>query len=116
MAAASWHEILRKAQDERGFRETGRSAFDPMEGKPMKYANGQTITVGDQVMVDGMAGVVVCDFDGRKFADGYQDWDMPSVEMLGGGTLDSGIMVNTAAAGLIHYPPGSGIIEFVRAG
>jgi hypothetical protein len=32
---------------------------------------------------------------------------MPDTEMLGGGTLRSGIMVNTKEGGLIHYPPGT---------
>lgn len=77
----------------------------------MKYANGQTIRVGDDVIADGMTGVVVCDFDNRNFMDGYERWDLPTVEMLGGGIMSSGIMVNTAEAGLIHYEPGSGDIS-----
>lgn len=54
-------------------------------------------------MVDGMTGVVVCDFDNREFLEGYADWDMPDVEMLGGGKLSSGVMVRTVVAGMIHY-------------
>lgn len=72
----------------------------------MKYATGQTMKVGDVVIADGMSGVIVCDFDSREFAQGREGWDMPEVEMLGGGKLDSGIMVETAEAGLVHYPSG----------
>lgn len=81
----------------------------------MKYANGQSIEIGDEVTADGMSGVVVCDFDNREFAEGYGDWDAPTVEMLGGGTLSSGIMVNTVEAGLVHYESGSGDIRLVRS-
>ena len=70
----------------------------------MRYSTGQQIKVGDQVVADGMTGLVVCDFDNREFLDGYDGWDMPSVEMLGGGTLSSGVMIETQEAGLIHYP------------
>lgn len=69
----------------------------------MNYSNGQQIKVGDQVVADGMAGRVVCDFDNREFLDGYEGWDMPTVEMLGGGTLSSGVMIETEEAGLVHY-------------
>ena len=70
--------------------------------------------VGDEVIADGMAGVVVCDFDNRIFMDGYSDWDMSTIELVGGGTLSSGVMIKTAEAGLIHYDEGGGWIELVR--
>lgn len=70
----------------------------------MDYANGKPIKVGDEVLADGMSGVVVCDFDNRAFLKGYEGWDMPGVEMLGGGSLSTGVMINTLEAGLIHYP------------
>jgi hypothetical protein len=82
----------------------------------MNYSNGQQIKVGDQVVADGMAGRVVCDFDNREFLDGYEGWDMPTVEMLGGGTLSSGVMIETEAAGLVHYADeDKGIIRAVSA-
>jgi hypothetical protein len=81
----------------------------------MRYSTGQTIMVGDHVKVDGMAGIVVCDFDNRAFVAGYGGWDSPDAEMIGGGTLSSGIMVNTTEAGLIHYEQGSAHILFVEA-
>ncbi len=59
----------------------------------MNYSSGEPILIGDQVVVDGMAGVVVCDFDKREFLEGYEGWDMPDVEMVGGGTLSRGVMV-----------------------
>lgn len=70
----------------------------------MNYATGQKIKIGDRVKADGMTGVVVCDFDNREFLEGYADCDMPDVEMLGGGKLDSGVMIDTEEAGLVHYP------------
>ena len=81
----------------------------------MNYSTGQQIKVGDQVVADGMAGVVVGDFDNREFLNGYADLDMPDVEMLGGGTLSSGVMIKTEEAGLIHYPDEDEGIVFVRS-
>ncbi|QKD02779.1 hypothetical protein [Mesorhizobium loti] len=80
----------------------------------MQYATGQTIKVGDEVVADGMKGVIVCDFDNRDFAEGYEEWDMPMIETLGGGTLSSGVMVETVEAGMIHYVDGSGVIDFIQ--
>ena len=77
----------------------------------MKYSTGQMVKVGDRVIADGMTGVVVCDFDNREFLDGYSGWDMPDVEMLGGGKLNSGVMIETEEAGLVHYEEGSGDIS-----
>lgn len=71
--------------------------------------------VGDEVRADGMRGIIVCDFDNRRFADGYEGWDIPTVEMLGGGTLTSGVMVDTEEAGLVHYAAGTGVIELLRS-
>lgn len=69
----------------------------------MNYLTGQKIKIGDRVVADGMTGVVVCDFDSREFLEDYAGWDMPDVEMLGGGKLNSGIMIETEEAGLVHY-------------
>lgn len=69
----------------------------------MNYATGRQIKIGDEVLADGMTGVVVCDVDNREFLEGYADWDTPDVEMLGGGTLSSGVMIKTVEAGLVHY-------------
>ena len=78
----------------------------------MKYLTGQHVAVGDKVIAQGMAGVIVCDFDNRQFALGYEGWDIPDVEMLGGGKLACGIMVNTIEAGLVYFADNdSGEIE-----
>lgn len=54
----------------------------------------------------------MCDFDNREFLEGYSGWDMPDVEMLGGGKLSSGVMIETEEAGLVHYEvQGSGVIS-----
>ena len=72
------------------------------------------MAVGDDVVADGMDGVIVCDFDSRRFAKGYEPWDIPTVEMSGGGTLSSGVMVDTVEAGLVHYGGGTDDITLVR--
>ncbi|MEO8175472.1 MAG: hypothetical protein ABI626_02285 [Sphingomicrobium sp.] len=69
----------------------------------MNYPTGEKMKVGDQVVADWMSGVIVCDFDSREFLEGYSGWDTPDVEMLGGGTLSSGVMIETVEAGLVHY-------------
>jgi hypothetical protein len=73
--------------------------------------------VGDEVVADGMSGVIVCDYDSHEFAEGYETWDVPpTLEMLGGGYyLSSGVMIKTAEAGLIHYVDGSGVIAHVSS-
>jgi len=41
---------------------------------------------------------------------------MPTVEMLGGGTLSSGVMIETEEVGLVHYADeDKGIIRAVSA-
>ena len=82
----------------------------------MRYLTGQKMAVGDDVLVDGMSGVIVCDFSKRLFANGYESWDGPTIEMLGGGTLSSGVMVNTKEAGLVHYGCCNEGIILVRRG
>jgi len=83
----------------------------------MNYATGQAIKVGDEVGADGMTGIVVCDFENRQFLDGYESWDVPpTLEMNGGGTLSSGVMIETREAGMIHYGFEDENIVFVRAG
>ena len=77
----------------------------------MNYSTGHKVKIGDRVVADGMTGVVVCDFDNREFLEAYAGWDTPDVEMLGGGRLTSGIMIETEEAGLVYYQDeGSGDI------
>lgn len=77
----------------------------------MEYATGRQVEVGHAVLADGMAGIIVCDFDNHRFAEGFGDWNAPSTEMLGGGRLWSGVMVHTEEAGLIHYDSGASGLE-----
>lgn len=81
----------------------------------MRYSTGEVVAIGDEVLADGMRGVIVCDFDNHLFADGYDDWEMPTAEIVGGGTLSSGVMIHTNEAGLIHYQVGTGEIDLVSA-
>ena len=82
----------------------------------MQYATGQPMKVGDKVLVDGMTGVIVCDFDNREFAEGYEKWDIPAIELHDGRTLSSGVMINTVEGGMVHYVDGIGEIDFVQSG
>lgn len=77
----------------------------------MLYASGRQIELGDDVFADGMTGTIVCDFDNRRFAEGYEGWDAPDTELVGGGRLSSGVLVYTDEAGLIHYYSGTPGLE-----
>ena len=81
----------------------------------MQYATGRTMKVGDEVIADGMRGKIVCDFDSREFAEGYENWDSPTTETIGGGTLSAGIIIETAEAGMVHYVQGSGMIDHLSS-
>ena len=49
----------------------------------MNYPTGQIVKIGDRVIVDGMIGIVECDFDNREFLPGFEGWNMPTVEKIG---------------------------------
>ena len=67
-------------------------------------ASGEEIQVGDRVLVEGnVPGKVVCDFDNWKSLEGYEHW-LTKEELVGGGTLRSGIMVETTEIGFVHLP------------
>jgi hypothetical protein len=70
----------------------------------MKYKNnGLKIELGDHVLVEGdVCGVVVCDFDSWRCVDGYEDW-LSKEELVGGGKLSSGILVETKKLGFLQY-------------
>lgn len=70
----------------------------------MKYTNdGSEISVGDRVVVEGdVPGIVVCDFDRWRCLDGYEDW-LTKKELVGGGRLESGVMIKTEKLGYVHY-------------
>lgn len=65
---------------------------------------GVAIKLGDQVLVEGnVKGIVVCDFEQQKCLEGYEDW-LTKEELVGGGTLSSGVMIKTNELGFLHYP------------
>ena len=70
----------------------------------MRYLQtGEPIVIGDLVMVEGnVRGRMVCDFDHRRCLDGYEHW-LIDEELVGGGDLSSGIMVETDELGFVHY-------------
>jgi hypothetical protein len=64
------------------------------EQMPMLDAKGRPIAVGASVVTGGMLGRVVCSIDTGAFTSAYskEHW----------GYLKSGVMVETAEAGLLH--------------
>ena len=79
----------------------------------MKYvSDGCEISIGDLVVIEGnVPGVVVCDFDRRVCLKGYEGW-LSQEELVGGGKLTSGVMVESKELGLIHYAnEDSGIVR-----
>lgn len=70
----------------------------------MKYSNGRrSIRAGDAVLVEGnVEGVVVCDLDHWQCLSGYEGW-LSKDEMIGGGSLLSGVLIETSAIGMVHY-------------
>lgn len=79
----------------------------------MKYLDsGKDIQVGDVVKVDGVDGVVVCDYENNIALDGYESWLIKET-LVGGGNLSTGIMVDTKEYGLIHYPDEDPDIKFI---
>jgi hypothetical protein len=74
------------------------------EGRVHYKGSGEEVRVGDRVLVEGnVPGTVVCDFDNWKSLDGYEHW-LTTEELVGGGTLKSGIMVETTELGFVHLP------------
>lgn len=71
----------------------------------MRYVNdGSEISVGDAVVIEGnVPGVVVCDFDRWVCLEGYEDW-LTRDELVGGGKISSGVMVESKELGFVHYP------------
>lgn len=61
----------------------------------MKYWDGQEVYIGDKVIADKSDGIVVCVIDTKQFSDDYPE---------GWGYLETGILIETKAMGLVHYP------------
>jgi hypothetical protein len=62
----------------------------------MKYWDGQEVLVGDNVVADRSEGTVVYVIDTKQFSAEHPagTWDY----------LGEGMMIQTAAMGLVHYP------------
>lgn len=87
-----------------------------LEGAVNYVSNGRRIRIGDFVLLEGDKGIVVCDYDQWECLSGYEGW-LTKEELVGGGFLSSGVMIETAGAGMVHYPELDDEIEFVaRAG
>lgn len=62
----------------------------------MNYPDGQKIKVGDVLSLwDGCTGVIVCSIDDGEYSADFtkKDWEY----------LGRGVLIDTDAAGLIHY-------------
>ena len=70
----------------------------------MRYkSDGSEISVGDLVIVEGnVHGRVVCDFDRWRSLAGYEGC-LTKEELVGGGKLSSGVMVESKELGMAHY-------------
>ena len=74
----------------------------------MKYWDGQEVLVGDRVIADKSHGFVVYVIDTKQSSVNHPEgaWDY----------LEKGMMVETIAMGLVHYPePDEDIILIERA-
>lgn len=70
----------------------------------MNYKNGIEIKIGDHVLVEkDVQGIVVCDYDKQCCLPGFDSW-LTNAELVGGGTLSSGVMIETKELGFLHYP------------
>ena len=70
----------------------------------MRYRlSGEVICLGDCVVVEGdVSGVVVCDYDLQKCLAGYEKW-LSNEELVGGGRLSKGVMIETKELGFLYY-------------
>jgi hypothetical protein len=82
----------------------------------VKYINSdRTICVGDSVLVEGnVQGRVVCDFENWLCIKGYESW-LTKEEMVGGGYLASGVLIETLDIGMIHYAEPDETIVFINS-
>ena len=82
----------------------------------MKYTDsGKKINAGDLVFVENRArGLVICDYDDWVCVPGYERW-LTKAELVGGGTLSSGIMVESKELGFIHYSQDDDDVVFISS-
>lgn len=71
----------------------------------MRYSSdGSEINVGDRVLIeDKVPGLVVCDFDRWLCLSGYDKW-LTREPLADGGTLSTGVMIETQDMGMVHFP------------
>ncbi len=71
----------------------------------MKYWNGEEVKIGDKVIADKSDGIVVCVIDTKQFSEDYSEgWDY----------LEKGMLIETKAMGLVHYPESDDDIFLVK--
>lgn len=87
-----------------------------LKGGDVKYRDGdRNIRVGDSVLVEnGVEGLIVCDFEGKEYGPGYEDWSAGFCAAASG-IPGKGIMVSTAEYGLIYYESEDDSIVFVKS-
>lgn len=87
-----------------------------LKGGDVKYRDGdRNIRLGDSVLVEnGIGGLVVCDFEGKEYEPGYEDWSAGFCAAASGIPV-KGIMVSTAEYGLIYYESEDDSIVFVKS-
>lgn len=71
----------------------------------MKYWKGEEVYIGDEVIADKSKGIVVCVIDTNQFSEDYSE---------GWAYLGKGILIETKALGLVHYPETDGDIVLVK--
>ena len=63
----------------------------------MKYLTGEKIELGDVIKVwEGCNGVIVCSIENGEYTEKYTETDWAY--------LQKGVLIITAAGGLMHYP------------
>jgi len=75
----------------------------------MKYPDGQDICVGDEIQLwKGCKGIVVASINTGDYLDGYSkaDWEY----------LGAGILIESDAAGLLHYNEPESTFRLLRRG
>lgn len=69
----------------------------------MKYfGTGSTIKLGDQVVADGVEGVVICDYESQLCLSGYESW-LTMEKLANGDIFSGGVMVKTEEYGFLYY-------------
>jgi len=83
----------------------------------MKYMDSKKeIQIGDFVFIeDNARGMVVCDFDRKRFFLGYENWDQKE-EVLAEGVPVKGVMIKSEKYGLVYYEVEDDTIKFDEVG